>query len=209
MDIHKNAKLTPQSRATIVRRVLDQGQPPPRWPSPSGSVPARCASGWSAIRPRVRTDCATAVAATPPAPGTAGGGRGPGRGVAPAPLEWRPRCMCLPPPSVASSAAPDSSDWPPSTRRRPFAATNIRIPAMLHLDIKKLGRFRRAGHRVTHDRRHTSPGAGWDTSMTAWMTIPAWPSPRSTPTRRPPAPPRFSPPRSPTTSISASRSAAC
>ena len=28
MDIHKNAKLTPQSRATIVRRVLDQGQPP-------------------------------------------------------------------------------------------------------------------------------------------------------------------------------------
>ena len=30
---------------------------------------------------------------------------------------------------------------------------------LLHLDIKKLGRFRRAGHRVTHDRRHTSPGA--------------------------------------------------
>ena len=28
MDIHKNAKLTPQSRAAIVRRVLDQGQPP-------------------------------------------------------------------------------------------------------------------------------------------------------------------------------------
>ena len=33
---------------------------------------------------------------------------------------------------------------------------------LLHLDIKKLGRFRRAGHRVTHDRRHTSPGAGWE-----------------------------------------------
>ena len=28
MDIHKNAKLTPQRRAAIVRRVLDQGQPP-------------------------------------------------------------------------------------------------------------------------------------------------------------------------------------
>ena len=28
MDIHKNAQLTPQSRAAIVRRVLDQGQPP-------------------------------------------------------------------------------------------------------------------------------------------------------------------------------------
>ena len=33
---------------------------------------------------------------------------------------------------------------------------------LLHLDIKKLGRFRRPGHRVTGDRRHTSPGARWE-----------------------------------------------
>jgi len=33
---------------------------------------------------------------------------------------------------------------------------------LLHLDIKKLGRFHRAGHRVTGDRRHASYGAGWD-----------------------------------------------
>ena len=33
---------------------------------------------------------------------------------------------------------------------------------LLHLDIKKLGRFRRAGHRVTGNRRHTSPGDGWE-----------------------------------------------
>ena len=33
---------------------------------------------------------------------------------------------------------------------------------MLHLDIKKLGRFRRPGHRVTADRTQTSPGAGWE-----------------------------------------------
>lgn len=33
---------------------------------------------------------------------------------------------------------------------------------MLHLDIKKLGRFRRPGHRVTSDRRQDSPGAGWE-----------------------------------------------
>jgi len=33
---------------------------------------------------------------------------------------------------------------------------------MLHLDIKKLGRFRRPGHRVTGDRRQDSPGAGWE-----------------------------------------------
>jgi transposase InsO family protein len=33
---------------------------------------------------------------------------------------------------------------------------------MLHLDIKKLGRFHRPGHRVTGNRRQDSPGAGWE-----------------------------------------------
>jgi hypothetical protein len=33
---------------------------------------------------------------------------------------------------------------------------------LLHLGIKKLGRFRRPGHRVTGDRRQDSPGAGWE-----------------------------------------------
>ena len=33
---------------------------------------------------------------------------------------------------------------------------------LLHLDIKKLGRFERPGHRVTGNRRQDSPGAGWE-----------------------------------------------
>lgn len=34
---------------------------------------------------------------------------------------------------------------------------------MLHLDIKKLGRFKRPGHRVTGDRRKTPKrGPGWE-----------------------------------------------
>ena len=33
---------------------------------------------------------------------------------------------------------------------------------LIHLDIKKLGRFRRPGHRVTNNRRVGSPGAGWE-----------------------------------------------
>lgn len=33
---------------------------------------------------------------------------------------------------------------------------------MLHIDIKKLGRFWRAGHRVSGDRRRDSEGAGWE-----------------------------------------------
>lgn len=33
---------------------------------------------------------------------------------------------------------------------------------LLHLDVKKLGRFWRPGHRVTGDRQRTSDGAGWE-----------------------------------------------
>jgi hypothetical protein len=33
---------------------------------------------------------------------------------------------------------------------------------LLHVDIKPLGRFHRAGHRSHGDRRQMSPGAGWE-----------------------------------------------
>jgi transposase InsO family protein len=33
---------------------------------------------------------------------------------------------------------------------------------MLHLDIKKLGRIEKIGHRITGDRRDTKRGAGWE-----------------------------------------------
>jgi len=33
---------------------------------------------------------------------------------------------------------------------------------LLHLDTKKLGRFRSVGHRIHGDRRRASPGAGWE-----------------------------------------------
>lgn len=33
---------------------------------------------------------------------------------------------------------------------------------LLHLDIKKLGRFWRPGHRVTGNRQQNSGGAGWE-----------------------------------------------
>lgn len=33
---------------------------------------------------------------------------------------------------------------------------------LLHLDVKKLGRFHRPGHRVTGNRQQDSPGAGWE-----------------------------------------------
>ena len=46
---------------------------------------------------------------------------------------------------------------------KPVLRYNCDYPGqLLHLDVKKLGRFRRPGHRVTGDRRCDSPGAGWE-----------------------------------------------
>lgn len=50
---------------------------------------------------------------------------------------------------------------------------------LLHLDIKKLGRFHRPGHRRTGNRHQDSPGAGWeyahvaidDHSRVAWVRL--------------------------------------
>jgi hypothetical protein len=37
-----------------------------------------------------------------------------------------------------------------------------RAGELVHLDVKKLARFRRIGHRITGDRRQGSDGAGWE-----------------------------------------------
>lgn len=52
----------------------------------------------------------------------------------------------------------ESLDTPPPPRRYQWENTGD----LLHIDIKKLGRFARPGHRVHGDRRQDSPGAGWE-----------------------------------------------
>ncbi|VDL03945.1 transposase [Bordetella pertussis] len=59
---------------------------------------------------------------------------------------------------------------------------------LLHIDIKKLGRIQRPGHRVTGNRRDTVEGGAGTSSSWPSMTTPAWPSPTSTPTSASPAP---------------------
>jgi transposase InsO family protein len=46
----------------------------------------------------------------------------------------------------------------PASRRYEWAAPG----QLLHLDIKKLGRIGRVGHRITGDRRHRVRGLGWE-----------------------------------------------
>ncbi|ETH41413.1 transposase, IS481 family [Bordetella pertussis H939] len=52
------------------------------------------------------------------------------------------------------------SPWPPGAE--PGAHEHQAPGDLLHIDIKKLGRIQRPGHRVTGNRRDTVEGAGWD-----------------------------------------------
>ncbi len=76
---------------------------------------------------------------------------------------------------------------------------------LIHIDIKKLGRFDKVGHRITGDRRRTdltaeAPRHRLGVSSTSASTTPrASPSARSCPTRRRKAPSPSSTPPSPTT----------
>lgn len=71
----------------------------------------------------------------------------------------------------ASAAAPwpasceprGSIAWPTSNRPRRCGRFEYEAPGgLLHLDIKKLGRFHRPGHGVTGNRQQESCGAGWE-----------------------------------------------
>ena len=82
---------------------------------------------------------------------------------------------------------------------------------MIHIDIKKLGRFEqdRPSHHRRSDRPEQRAAASAGSSSTSASTTPrASPSPRSSPTRRPTAPFPSSRRPSPTTKASASRSPA-
>lgn len=71
---------------------------------------------------------------------------------------------------------------------------------LVHLDIKRLGRFDRVGLRITADRngQSNSRGVGWEYVHVSIDEPRALPSPTSFPTRRPSAPLPFSRRRSPT-----------
>ncbi len=62
---------------------------------------------------------------------------------------------------------------------------------LLHIDIKKLGRIQRPGHRVTGNRRDTVEGPAGTSSSWPSMTTPAWPSPTSPPDERFPSAVQF------------------
>jgi hypothetical protein len=55
---------------------------------------------------------------------------------------------------------------------------------LLHIDVKKLGRIGRPGHRVNGDRRTRSRGIGWEYVHVAVDDATAWPTSRCSRMRR-------------------------
>lgn len=167
MNIHKNARTTPQSRALLIHRVLVE-----RWPvaevAMSMGVSTRTVYKWLA---RYRTE---------------GGG-----GLQDRSSAARRHPHALPPAWIALVRLLRQAKLVAAeiAARLPLARSTVsavlariglgrlrylappepvrryewqRPGELVHVDIKKLGRFGRAGHRVTGHRHTPSAGRGWE-----------------------------------------------
>jgi transposase InsO family protein len=167
MNLHKHARLTPRGRALLVSRVIDEGLRVEEVAQAAG-VSVRTAYKWLA---RFRDEGAAGLLdrtskphgcphATPDAMiGQLIERRHQRRAYRQIAVEFR----------LATSTVGrllkrvglnrlSELEPRPIPQRYEYAAPG----ELLHLDIKKLGRFWRPGHRVTGDRQGASDGAGWD-----------------------------------------------
>jgi transposase InsO family protein len=169
MDIHENARTTPHSRAEIVRRVLEEGWTRKAVAKAFG-VCIKTVGKWIGRFLAEGPDGLKDRSSRPhrlrnPTPEAKAGEvialrrqRLPGDEIA--------RLCGLSPATVSRilraarlSRARDLDPLPPPNRyEHPDPGD------MIHIDIKKLGRFERAGHRITGDRtgQSKSRGVGWE-----------------------------------------------
>ena len=167
MNAHKNARTTPFGRAVMVRRVLQEG-----WSvtavAASFEVSTRTVRKWLARFRREgqaglenRSSAPHLVANKLPAPWLTM--------IARLRREYRMTSeeialrLRLPRSTVAGHLRRMGlgrlAALEPSEPARRYS--RARAGELVHLDIKKLARFRRIGHRITGDRRQGSEGAGW------------------------------------------------
>ena len=193
MNMHKNARMTPLGRERLVLEVLG-GQRPEAVAKAAGICPRTARKWMPASKPKGRAGLMDRSSRPKSLPADAGGDveqvevlrrqRFTGkqiaadRGVSPATVSRILRRLGL----------NRMRDLEPAEPGRRYERDH---PGdMIHIDIKKLGRFDKVGHRITGDRtgQSNSRGVGWefvhvgidDASRVAFSQI--------CPTRRPPAP---------------------
>jgi transposase InsO family protein len=167
MNMHKNARLTPQGRLLLVQRILEQGWTVGLAASAAG-LSERQAYRWLA---RYRGGGTAALVDRSSAPK-----RFPHQVPADRVAEIeRRRRQRLSGPAIARQLALPTSTVGGILRRlglgklaalepRPAVVRyqRERPGELLHIDTKKLGRIEAVGHRITGDRRDTRRGAGWE-----------------------------------------------
>lgn len=167
MNNHKNARLTPHGRALLVRRILEHGLRPAEAAQAMG-VSVRTAYKWLK---RFREQGEAGLINRSSRPRQSPRALSPSlRGQIIERRHLRQTCR-----QIAQALRVGHSSVARVLGReglnrlaalepvRPRNRYEHQAPGdLLHLDIKKLGRFRQPGHRVTGNRRQDSPGAGWE-----------------------------------------------
>jgi transposase len=189
MNIHKNARTTPQSRAEIVRRVVRERQPA-RQVAAAFGISERTVRKWVA-RDRPAAPAALADRSSRPhsSPGQT-------------PVELRELIARLRRQRWTGAEIARALDLSPATvarylRRQGLARLRTLEPpvpvvryeyqrpgGLVHVDIKKLGRIGRVGHRISGDRRSRVRGIGWEFVHVAVDDATAWRTSRSSLTSR-------------------------
>lgn len=167
MNLHNHARLTPRGRALLVGRVLDEGLRVEEAAHAAG-VSVRTAYKWLA---RFREEGATGLLDRSSRPRSCPHSTPDAviaRLIEHRHRRWTYRQIAAELQLAASTVGRllrraglnrlSELEPRPAARRYQYAAPGD----LLHLDIKKLGRFWRPGHRVTGDRHGASNGAGWD-----------------------------------------------
>jgi transposase InsO family protein len=169
MNVHKNARLTAHSRADLVRRVLAEGQLRKAVATAFG-IDAKTVSKW------VRRFEAEGPA------GLEDRSSRPRKLHRPTPAETVDQVIALRRERLCGQQIAKETGVSPATVSRilrgaklsrardldppqPIVRYEHKAPGeMIHLDIKKLGRFEKPGHRVTGDRagQSNSRGVGWE-----------------------------------------------
>jgi transposase InsO family protein len=169
MDIHKNARLTPHSRAELVRRVIEVGQTPKAVATAFGVCP-RTALKWLA-RYRAEGPAGLRDRSSRPHKLRKPTPRAVVERIARLRRERRTGAQ------IAAEVGVSPATVSRILRRLGLNRLSAIEPAepvrryerdhpgeILHIDIKKLGRFTRAGHRITGERKGQSNtrGVGWE-----------------------------------------------
>lgn len=167
MDVHKNARLTPAGREVLVRRVLVEGHSRQAVAMAMG-VSEQTAGKWVA---RFRQEGAAGLQDHSSRPH-----RSPRR--TPAPLAEQIEALRRQRRTgaqIALAVGRSKSTVFRILARQGLSRLKVLEPAepvrryeratageLIHLDIKKLGRFSAVGHRITGDHSRRTRGVGWD-----------------------------------------------